>query len=329
MPRPRRPGLFRFPAVAGAVAILALAGVSNARADAIDITATPVPLNPDDPSQATVGKLVYRGGLVLTSSETRFGGLSALGVSADGKRLLAVTDKGKRFFARPTYDAHGNLVAVADTHMDNLITPSGRPLILSDETDAEAMAPGVDGSILVAFERDHRIWRYPPDGGPPEPIPPPDELKYAPANGGIEGLTLLKDGRLFAITEDFAKGGRTVGWVSSEEGWSVLTYAANDGFKPTDATTLPDGDVVVLERYFTLRGSGAARLKRIKGNAIIPGAHLEGALLAELRPPLTVDNMEGIAARRTDDGRTLLYLVSDDNFSRFQRTLLMMFELKE
>jgi len=329
MPPLRRSGLLRLSAVAGTIVILALAGASKAEADAIDVTATPVPLNPNDPSQTTVGKLVYRGGLVLASSEPHFGGFSALGVSADGARLLAITDKGKRFFARPAYDAQGNLIGVTDTHMDNLIAPSGRPLILSDETDAEAMAPGVDGSILVAFERDHRIWRYPPDGGPPEPIPPPHELKYAPANGGIEGLALLKDGRLFAITEDFAKGGRTVGWVSSEDGWSVLTYAAGDGFKPTDATTLPDGDVVVLERYFTLRGSGAARLKRIKGDAIVPGAHLEGELLAELRSPLTVDNMEGVAARRAGDGRALLYLISDDNFSRFQRTLLMMFELKD
>jgi len=329
MPPFRRAGLFRLSAVAGTAAILALAYVSEARADAIDVKATPVPLNADDPGHTTVGKLAYRGGLVLTSSEPRFGGFSALGVSPDGARLLAISDKAKRLFMRPAYDEQGNLVGVTDTQMDNLVAPSGRPLILSDETDAEAMAPGVDGSILVAFERDHRIWRYPPDGGPPEPIPPPDELKFAPANGGIEGLALLKDGRLFALTEEFAKGGRTVGWVSSEDGWSVLTYAAVDGFKPTDATTLPDGDVVVLERYFTLRGSGAARLKRVKGNTIAPGAHLEGTLIAELRPPLTVDNMEGIATRRTDDGRTLLYLISDDNFSRLQRTLLMMFELKE
>jgi hypothetical protein len=243
--------------------------------------------------------------------------------------MLAISDKAHRLFARLDYGEDGNLAGVADAAMDTLRSPSGRPLLLSEENDAEAMAPGVDGSVIVAFERDHRLWRYPPDGGPPEPIPPPDELKHAPANGGIEALALLADGRLFALTEAFARGGRTVGWVSGEEGWSVLTYDAADGFQPTGATTLPDGDVIVLERLFTLRGGAGARLKRVKRAAIVPGAHLEGALVAELRPPLTLDNFEGVEARRDDKGRTLIYLISDDNFSRFQRTLLMMFELKE
>jgi hypothetical protein len=41
-----------------------------------------------------------------------------------------------------------------------------------------------------------------------------------------------------------------------------------------------------------------------------------------------IDNMEGIAVRRGPKGETLLYLISDDNFSPLQRTLLLMFELK-
>ena len=39
--------------------------------------------------------------------------------------------------------------------------------------------------------------------------------------------------------------------------------------------------------------------------------------------------MEGIAIRRDSAGRTLIYLLSDDNFSFMQRTLLLMFELRE
>jgi hypothetical protein len=40
--------------------------------------------------------------------------------------------------------------------------------------------------------------------------------------------------------------------------------------------------------------------------------------------------MEGISARRdAAGGKTLVYLISDDNFSAVQRTLLMMFELAE
>ena len=45
-----------------------------------------------------------------------------------------------------------------------------------------------------------------------------------------------------------------------------------------------------------------------------------------LLPPLSVDNFEGLAVRE-EGGRTFLYIVSDDNFSGSQRTLLMKFEV--
>jgi hypothetical protein len=124
------------------------------------------------------------------------------------------------------------------------------------------------------------------------------------------------------------RGGRAVGWVSDADGWSPLTYALSDGFVVTDLATLPSGDVLVLERRYALRIGVAARVRRIAKGAIAPGAELAGELLAELRPPLTVDNMEGLAARReAATGKTLIYMISDDNYSITQRTLLLMFEL--
>ena len=63
-------------------------------------------------------------------------------------------------------------------------------------------------------------------------------------------------------------------------------------------------------------------------SAVVPGAVLEGAVIATLKPPLTVDNFEGLACRASDRGETLLYLISDDNFDATnQRTLLLMFAL--
>ena len=53
----------------------------------------------------------------------------------------------------------------------------------------------------------------------------------------------------------------------------------------------------------------------------------EGKLLLSLRRPSAVDNFEGIAVRRTQDGVVRLYLVSDDNFSRNQRSLLFVFNV--
>ena len=54
--------------------------------------------------------------------------------------------------------------------------------------------------------------------------------------------------------------------------------------------------------------------------------------------PLSVDNFEGLGVRQDSSGTTLLYLLSDDNGCskqagvippRFQRTLLLLFELTD
>lgn len=312
-----------------AVATLLLAA-APAWAAAIEVRAEPVPLNEKDPAGTTVGKLRYRGGIVLKSPDHRFGGFSGLAVAADGGYLIAVSDRGLRLSAKIVYGSDGNLAGLAEADLGALAGEDGRTLRSSTERDAEALAAGPSGEIIVAFERDHRLLRYLPGQRVPERLPPPEELAAAPANGGIEGLTFLEDGRLFAVAEELTRGGRAVGWVGDADGWSPLTYALSDGFVVTDLARLPSGDVLALERRYTMRIGVAARVRRIAKDAIAPGAELAGELIAELRPPLTVDNMEGISARRdSGTGKTLVYLISDDNFSVTQRTLLLMFDLME
>ncbi len=62
---------------------------------------------------------------------------------------------------------------------------------------------------------------------------------------------------------------------------------------------------------------------------MIEGARLKGEELGRFAPPYPIDNMEGIAAWRTPEGATRILLLSDDNFNPLQRTLLLLFELKE
>ena len=106
-----------------------------------------------------------------------------------------------------------------------------------------------------------------------------------------------------------------------------LNYRLTPPFEPTGAALLPDGDVLVLERSFSLLGGIVVRLVRVAPGDLVPGLLVVGREVARLQPPLTVDNFEGVAARRGPAGETLIYLVSDNNFSALQRTLLLMFEL--
>ena len=292
----------------------------------IDVEAHKVPLDWADAENTIVGGLRFRGGLVLNSDDPRFTELSALLVSADGRRFVSVTDQGYWVRGGLVYDDRGNLTGVANVTVEVLGSPDGRTLSDQLGRDSESLSPAPDGGTVVAFEGVHRLWLYPSDGGRPVVITPPADLSRAPRNGGVEALTLLADGRFLVLTERFATEGGNVGWIGGEPGWSRLTYATGGGFKPTGATTLPGGDVLVLERRYPPIG---VRIQRLAKETIVPGATLEGEVIARLEGSLTVDNMEGIDSRQGPGGETLVYVLSDDNANPLQRTYLLMFELIE
>jgi len=316
--------IFRFAAALLAVFFI---HTSLASAEKIDVDATPIPFIDNAPEQTKVGALEYRGGLYLTSSNRRFGGFSGLGISSNGQRMVSVSDRGTSYSASLEYDAAGNLSGLKTHDLGTLSDLDGTPVAGKRWSDAEAMSPGVQGEIIIAFERDHRLWRYDAGATTPRVLRPPAELGKMSPNHGIEALTLLNDGRLLAITEGSPDELTSIAWVSRRGGWDVLTYFADDGFRPTGAATLLNGDVLVLERYYTPRAGVRIRIKRIDITKITAGAEISGELVALMAPPMNIDNFEGIETRQDKEGRTLVYLISDDNFSDDQRTLLMMFEL--
>ena len=97
----------------------------------------------------------------------------------------------------------------------------------------------------------------------------------------------------------------------------------------TDAAALPDGGIVILERRFRFSEGVQMRIRRISQSELEPGALIEGEVLLEANDAFNIDNMEAIAAHRAAAGETVITLMSDDNFSPFQRTLIMQFALPE
>jgi len=69
------------------------------------------------------------------------------------------------------------------------------------------------------------------------------------------------------------------------------------------------------------------RIRRIPLGSVAPGAVIDGPSIFEADLGNEVDNMEGIDAHVTAEGETVLTMVSDDNFSMIQRTLLLQFTL--
>jgi hypothetical protein len=291
----------------------------------------PVELDPRDPAVDRVGRLIYRGGHVLTANDPRFGGWSDLDISDDGTRLTAISDRGFWFDATLQSDGRGAIVQLDEPRLGYLLNLAGyrQPGLGGD---AEGLSREPDGSLLVSFERRHRIWRYPPAEPPfsalPRPLPLPPGAARMPENGGIEALVRLPGGRVLALSEELAAGnGANVGWIGDGRSWSPLVYVPGPDFKPTGAARLPDGDVLVLERRFSRLTVPGARIVRLRADAIRPGARLEGEELARIEPPLSFDNFEGIAVRRGPQGAVFIYVLSDDNYFFLQRTLLLAFEL--
>jgi hypothetical protein len=330
---------------AGARLILALmlgavALATAARAATVEINAQALPLNPDRPNDLRVGRLEYRGGLALASPDKRFGGFSSLYVSRDGAELLTLSDHGYWLKARPLYDERGRLIGLDSGQMGTILNLDGRAI---GRTDVEAMSVLPSGEILLAFEDVHRLWLYPaaktPFGRRPTAFRQPPGLGNAPRNGGIEALTRLNDGRFLAIAEKMPAAGRegaaaNAAWVGGAPGWRRLSYQRSGAYLPTDAATLPpatrwEGNVVVAERSFNIVDGISIRIVLVPFDQIRPGHRMVGTEIARFARPLMFDAIEGVAARRGPQGETLLYFITDDNYSPVQRTLLQLFELKE
>jgi hypothetical protein len=308
-----------------------------AAAEPLELVTVSRPMNPQAPEETRLGPLTWRGGLEITSPDQRFGGLSGLLVSADGRRLTAVTDQGHWVSARMIYDREGNLSGLAEAKIAPLHGPKGEHLNRKKTQDAEDLARLPDGSLLVAFERKHRIWRYParqrPLSGRPRALDPPPGLDTVKSNSGMEALAALPGGGLLAIVEGGKTDAQTPAYLWRGGAWTRFGYRREGRFRPSGATLLPNGDVLVVERRFNVLEGLGIRLVRLAAAALdpgpAPGTVLEGKEIARLLPPLTLDNMEGVAARRGEAGETLITLVSDDNFNAIQRTLLLVFALQD
>ena len=300
-----------------------------ALAEPLALESEPIALHPGAAAVQSVGKLSWLGGVHVTSPDRRFGGYSGL-EAIPGGRLAAVSDTGHWLVFRPILDADGRLSGVGGGEIEPLKDERARTFAGKRLSDAEALRRDpAQGGFLVSFEREHRVLRYRMIGGPGIPISVPDDFAGQPANGGAEAMAVWPDGRVLLISEQAANGeGDHKAWLLQGNTWHALGYAVGGEYLPVDAAALPDGDLLVLERRYGVLTPPGARLLRVPGARVKPGGRLYGEAIAEWGAPLSVDNMEGLAVARGPGGAVLLWLISDDNKSPVQRTLLMLFRLE-
>jgi len=307
----------------------------------IDIEARPIAhFLRSNPNERRFGVLEFRGGLVLTSSSRDFGGWSGLVMDAGGRSLLSVSDAGSWLTADLVHEGE-RPVRVTNARLGPLLALGGSPLRDKREQDAESVAL-VDGTLargtlLVGFERVHRVGRFELRDrelrAPMGYLRLPPEAKRMQPNQGIEALAVLQAGPLrgsvVGFAERFTRGsGYHTGWMWVRGEPHRIQLQDIDGFNITDAAGLPDGGLLILERYFRWTSGVKMRIRRLAPGEIVPGARMTGRTLLEADASYEIDNMEGMAVHRSVRGETVVSLISDDNFNGFlQRTILLQFTL--
>lgn len=265
--------------------------------------------------------------LELRSPAPEFGGFSGLEVSADGRRIVAISDRGLWLEARLLRDGD-RLVGLAEARLHPLIAPDGGvPAFALRDSEGLAIAdPALSGPRVVAFERAPRLGGFDGPSAPERPLPGPERIEADHPNEGLEALAVAPDGRLLAVRERPSPGEESFrAWWIAPDGAVTPTAIPRLGPKmAVGADFAPDGRLILLTRTFS-RALGfrfAIWRFRVDGDALV-----EGEILLDAPPGDDADNAEGVATWRDAAGRTRILVVTDDNANLMQRTLLIEFAL--
>jgi hypothetical protein len=292
------------------------------------------------PSRRRFGRLEFLGGLALTADNEDFGGLSDLVVAPDGRQLLAVSDEGN-WIAAEIVHAGSRPAGLTQARIGPLLAVSRANLPRKRDHDAEGITllegSLTRGTVLIGFERKHRIGRFPVVGGalraPSGYLNLPEDARGMRSNKAFEAITVLRGGPLngavVAVAERFHDAaGHHTGWIWIKGVPRRFAITDVGGFDITSMAALDDGAVLLLERRFRWAEGIKMRLRHVRPGSIAPHAVVTGEVLLEADNGYEIDNMEGLAVHAGPAGATVLTLISDNNFNALlQRTLLLQFSL--
>lgn len=297
---------------------------------------------PDDPAQrlalvpvaaeplcCTAGPLHLVGAWELNSRNAMFGGYSGLVRTAPG-RLLAMSDRGYYLAFQMPGGPPG------EVRFGPLLSDASQ-LKANRDIEAATRDPA-SGRIWLAQEGRNTIERRAPNLSR-ETFRQPPQLKHWPSNTGPEALVRLSDGRFIVLcecSEGYFSTGRHSAFLfstdPSEGGMGKeFIFSGVEGYRPTDMAQLPDGRVLVLARRLVWPAPARFAVKVLIADPaeIAPGGTWQAREIADLTAPWPVDNYEGLAIERGDDGRLVAWIISDENGAAAQRVLLLKVEIDE
>lgn len=298
-------------------------GPAGRRSDVAVVTFTPLAAR-----KGVEGELALTGAWEMTSAHRWFGGFSAL-VAGEGATLVAGTDRGFLLDIDLSRDVPravpGNFRFVGESK------PGGDEIV-----DLESLARDPQtGTLWAAFEADNLVMRFTADGSRRLRAPP--EMAEWRHNSGAEAMTRLDDGRILMIAEGTESTSSTAHEALLFPRDPATTGAAQRfrfvspaNYDPVDTAQLPDGRVLILLRRveYAIPARFDTAIAIADPDTIRPGKPWRARVIQRLTAGVFADNFEGIAylASATDPTRGAVWLIADDNFSIFQRTILVRFD---
>ena len=291
--------------------------------------------------QKIFGSLIFKNGYSLSSPSPFWGGLSGMAISKKGKKLALVSDAGFWAMLDLSYKDK-RLDAPKEALVGPLLSKKGKVLKRSKDRDAEAItllnSDKFFGKALISFEDNHRIGRFTIGkkgiNSAPHYLKLPSITRRLRGNAGLEAMAVLRGGKykgaLVAITQSKKdKNGNFIGWIVRKGKIRKIRFTPPplDKYRITDAVSLANGDLLLLERRYKFLTVNI-RVRYVKQSELLGKRPIRGRIVLEANNhDHVVDNMEGISAHTNKKGETIITLLSDDNFNGFQQTLLMQFAL--
>ena len=278
------------------------------------------------------GPLSFLGGLQISSDHPEFGGFSGVSLLGDGSQILVVNDSGSFLRARLVHEGD-RLVGASDGELEDLFGDGTESKQRGDTEDIAFDPQDPTKGVIVRERQANAMLAFELENGRPVRFNPTvvgAANRTLRSNSGLESVAFAPPnsplaGNIVAIAERPPRGETDIpGWIAGVGAFSIVRH---DEFDVSSARFLPDGDLLLLERRFSpARGIGM-RLRRFPGDAVAVGARLDGNYILDAGMTSQIDNMEGLEVSVDRQGRTILTIVSDDNYNFFQRTLILQFAL--
>jgi len=288
----------------------------------LDLKIIRLGIPPQDEYAKHLGPFELEAIWLMTSPKEGFGGFSSF-LPPRGGEITTISDKGGQLhFSLP--GGPGGEPQFRRTYEARKMWP------FFNDIEAATRDP-LSGKVWLASEGRNAVARFGPDMRF-EGLVMPASISGWGQNSAIEAMTRLPDGRFVVLREAFA------GWFENREhdalvfdsdpveGAAARPFKVSGpaSFSPTELAKLPDGRLLVLFRrpVWPLPVRFAGRIAIGDPRQIKEGKVWQLHEVARLTSTLPMDNFEGMAVESRPDGRLNVWLISDNNNSIFQRTLL-------